>query len=300
MNGFLNVLKPPGMSSAAVVSFVKRMANEKHVGHAGTLDPEAAGILPVMVGRAARLFDYLVDKEKSYIAECAFGASTDTQDAQGSVLETGDNYPTLEEVRAAAQRLTGDIVQRPSMYSAIKVGGKPLYARARKGEEIEVPERVVHIEEIRVLEELPEHGVLLRVDCGRGTYIRSVCDDLGRLTGCPAHMRFLLRTKSGAFTLDQAVTLEEIEAMSRAGTLQEHLLSPDMPLSHMKKTVLPEHMRRQAVNGMRFRAPSEVLEGESVRTYLGETFLGITRREGEEMVWKVLIQPESGSSETRK
>ena len=138
MNGFINVLKPPGMSSAAVVSFVKRMANEKHVGHAGTLDPEAAGVLPVMIGRATRLFDYLVDKEKSYVAECAFGASTDTQDAQGTVLETGTAYPTMDAVRKACLQLTGDIFQTPSMYSAIKVGGKPLYARARRGETVDV------------------------------------------------------------------------------------------------------------------------------------------------------------------
>ena len=116
MNGFINVLKPPGMSSAAVVSFVKRMANEKHVGHAGTLDPEAAGVLPVMIGRATRLFDYLVDKEKSYVAECAFGASTDTQDAQGTVLETGDAYPTMDAVREACRKLTGRAGAKPWMF----------------------------------------------------------------------------------------------------------------------------------------------------------------------------------------
>ena len=291
MNGFINVLKPPGMSSAAVVSFVKRMANEKHVGHAGTLDPEAAGVLPVMIGRATRLFDYLVDKEKSYVAECAFGASTDTQDAQGTVLETGTVYPGLEAVRKACLQLTGDIIQRPSMYSAIKVGGKPLYARARRGEQVDVPERTVHIEQIRVLEEMPDHGVLLHVDCGRGTYIRSVCDDLGRLTGCPAHMRFLLRTRSGAFTLGTAMTLEEIRAFSEAGTLREHLLPLDMPLGHLPKISLPERMRKQAVNGMRFAAPDDIREGESVRTYLGDEFLGMTAREGQDMVWKVLIPP---------
>ena len=125
MNGFINVLKPPGMSSAAVVSFVKRMANEKHVGHAGTLDPEAAGVLPVMIGRATRLFDYLVDKEKSYVAECAFGASTDTQDAQGTVTARGERYPDLAAVRAAADALTGDIWQRPGAFSAVKQGESP-------------------------------------------------------------------------------------------------------------------------------------------------------------------------------
>ena len=267
MNGFINVLKPPGMSSAAVVSFVKRMANEKHVGHAGTLDPEAAGVLPVMIGRATRLFDYLVDKEKSYVAECAF--------------------------REACRKLTGDISQTPSMYSAIKVDGKPLYARARRGETVDVPQRTVHIEEIRILGEMPDHGVLLQVDCGRGTYIRSVCDDLGRLTGCPAHMRFLLRARSGVFTLDNAMTLEEIRAASEQGTLAERLLPLDLPLGHLPVIDLPQRMRKPALNGARFAAPEEIREGENVRTYLDGTFLGITAREGSEMAWKVLILPGS-------
>ena len=293
MNGFINVLKPPGMSSAAVVSFVKRMANEKHVGHAGTLDPEAAGVLPVMIGRATRLFDYLVDKEKSYVAECAFGASTDTQDAQGTVLETGDAYPTMDAVREACRKLTGDISQTPSMYSAIKVDGKPLYARARRGETVDVPQRTVHIEEIRILGEMPDHGVLLQVDCGRGTYIRSVCDDLGRLTGCPAHMRFLLRARSGVFTLDNAMTLEEIRAASEQGTLAERLLPLDLPLGHLPVIDLPQRMRKPALNGARFAAPEEIREGENVRTYLDGIFLGITAREGSEMAWKVLILPGS-------
>ncbi len=145
MNGFFNIMKPSGMSSAAVVAVMRRLTGEKHVGHAGTLDPEAAGVLPVMTGKAARLFDYLVDKEKEYEAVCAFGSRTDTQDATGTVLETGENYPDLDTVREKAAELTGDIIQKPSMYSAIKVGGKPLYARARKGETAEVPERTVHI-----------------------------------------------------------------------------------------------------------------------------------------------------------
>ena len=123
MNGFFNIMKPSGMSSAAVVAVMRRLTGEKHVGHAGTLDPEAAGVLPVMTGKAARLFDYLVDKEKEYEAVCAFGSRTDTQDATGTVLETGENYPDLDTVREKAAELTGDIIQKPSMYSAIKVGG---------------------------------------------------------------------------------------------------------------------------------------------------------------------------------
>ena len=142
MNGFLNILKPPGMTSAAVVGYVRRMTGEKRVGHAGTLDPEAAGVLPIMIGRAARLFDYLVDKEKTYVAECAFGAATDTQDATGKIIATGENYPDFSAVQEAAEHLVGDIEQRPSIFSAIKQDGKPLYERARDGENVEAPVRI--------------------------------------------------------------------------------------------------------------------------------------------------------------
>ena len=169
MNGFLNILKPPGMTSAAVVGYVRRMTGEKRVGHAGTLDPEAAGVLPIMIGRAARLFDYLVDKEKTYVAECAFGAATDTQDATGKIIETGENYPDFSAVQEAAKHLVGDIEQRPSIFSAIKQDGKPLYERARDGENVEAPVRIVHVESIELHEETPDHGVRMTIRCGRGT-----------------------------------------------------------------------------------------------------------------------------------
>ena len=237
MNGFFNILKPTGMSSAAVVAVMRRLTGEKRVGHAGTLDPEAAGVLPIMTGKAARLFDYLTDKEKEYVAVCAFGSRTDTQDATGEVIETGDNYPDRE------------IRQVPSMYSAIKVGGKPLYARARKGETVEVPERTVHIESIEVLRDMPEHGIEIRVRCGKGTYIRTLCEDLGNKCGCPAHMRSLLRTRSGVFTIDEAITLDEARTLAETGTLTERMLPPDWPLSHLLRTDMPARMSKRVING---------------------------------------------------
>ena len=158
MNGFLNIRKPAGMSSAAVVGTLKRLTGEKRIGHAGTLDPEAAGVLPIMLGRATRLFDYLVDKEKEYETVCAFGYATDTQDATGQATERGDRFPDRAAVEAALPALTGEIIQRPSVYSAIKVGGRPLYDRARRGEDVEAPERTVHVERIEYLGDAPDHG----------------------------------------------------------------------------------------------------------------------------------------------
>ena len=296
MNGFFNIWKPTGMSSAAVVAVMRRLTGEKRTGHAGTLDPEAAGVLPIMTGKATRLFDYLVDKEKEYEAVCAFGSSTDTQDATGTALETGTDYPDLEIVREKAQELTGEIRQRPSMYSAIKVGGKPLYVRARKGESIEVPERTVTVYSIDVTGEEPDHGAALRVRCGKGTYIRTLCDDLGKKCGCPAHMRSLVRTRSGVFTKETAITLEEARELAAEGRLAERMLLPDHPLGHLKKAEIPEKYAKQVAAGAKIPAGAlreETGENENLRVYLNGEFWGIMHRDGDMLAWKVQIAPES-------
>ena len=294
MNGFLNILKPPGMTSAAVVAVLRRLTGEKRVGHAGTLDPEAAGVLPVMIGRATRLFDYLVDKEKTYVAEVAFGAATDTEDATGTVTETGENYPTLPEAQAAAEKLTGEIEQRPSMFSAIKKDGKPLYVLAHQGKSVEVPVRRVRVESIRLSAVTPNHGMLMTVRCGRGTYIRSLCADLGRLTGCPAHMRFLLRAQSGAFGLDTAITLEEAAEYAAQGTLAEHLLPLDMPLGHIPAVVMPDNLLKKVENGVRLPlcGREDIPEGTAVRVYCGNRFYGMALRETDGFSWRAVIPPE--------
>ncbi len=296
MNGFFNIWKPAGMSSAAVVAVMRRLTGEKRTGHAGTLDPEAAGVLPIMTGKATRLFDYLVDKAKEYEAVCAFGSRTDTQDATGTVLETGDRYPDLETIRKKAQELTGDIRQQPSMFSAIKVGGKPLYARARKGETVEVPERIVTVHSIEVTGEEPEHGAALRVKCGKGTYIRTLCDDLGKKCGCPAHMRSLLRTRSGVFTLDTALTLEDARTLAAEGRLAEKMMAPDVPLGHLRAADIPARYAKQVAAGAKIPAEGtadDAGENENLRVYLEGRFWGIMKKEGGLLVWKVQIAPEA-------
>lgn len=298
MNGFLNILKPPGMTSAGVVAAVRRMTGEKRVGHAGTLDPEAAGVLPVMIGRAARLFDYLVDKEKTYVAEVAFGVATDTQDATGRVVATGTAYPTCGQVEDAARRLTGDIRQKPSAYSAIKRDGKPLYQLARRGEEVDVPERLVHVERIDLLGEQPEHGWRMVVCCGRGTYIRTLCHDMGELVGCPAHMRFLLRSQTGAFDLSTAMTLEEAWALAEAGILAQRLTPLDGPLGHLPRVDAPTWLAKGIRAGAKLPAARlsgvrELAEGQPCRVYLEGTFWGIAARERDELVWRAQMPPDA-------
>lgn len=297
MNGFLNILKPPGMSSAAVVGAVKRLTREKRVGHAGTLDPEAAGVLPVMIGQATRLFDFLADKEKTYVAECAFGCSTDTQDAQGAVLDESDACPSAEQVAEAARRLTGDILQRPGIYSAVKQGGRRLYELARAGVEAEAPLRTVHIGRITLHGQTERGGWMMTVDCGRGTYIRSLCEDMGRLCGCPAHMRFLLRTRSGAFTLDTAMTLEEAGARADAGDLADCLLRPDWPLGHLRRLDLPEDWWRKARSGVHLPLSllGEDAGGDPVRVYADGHFTGIAVPDGAEELlrWRIVMTEET-------
>ena len=296
MNGFYNISKPAGMSSAAVVAVLRRLTGDKRVGHAGTLDPDAAGVLPIMTGKATRLFDFLADKEKEYIAVCAFGASTDTQDAGGQVTETGDDYPDRERLERAAAQLTGEIRQVPSMYSAIKLQGQPLYARARRGEQVEAPVRTVHIEAIRLLRDMPDHGVEIHVKCGRGTYIRTLCHDLGRLCGCPAHMRSLVRTRSGPFTLENALSLEEAREMSAAGRLKEKMLPPDFPLNHLPRLDVPAAYRKRVMNGAALPAGSWAEpageEGRICRIYMEDVFWGLVYRQGQELIWRAQIAPE--------
>ena len=297
MNGYFNINKPAGMSSAAVVAVMRRLTGEKRVGHAGTLDPEAAGVLPIMAGRATRLFDYLVDKEKEYETVCAFGAATDTQDATGTVIATGTDYPSAERVASELPKLTGEITQQPSMYSAIKVGGRPLYALARKGITAEVPTRIVQVKSIEMLGEEAEHGFRLRIVCGKGTYIRSICDDLGRLCECPAHMRSLTRTRSGVFSIAEGITLDEARELAAEGRLAERMIPMDRPIGHLRRMDAPEWMGKMVSAGAKL--PLEKMRGEApeeggiTRVYLKDAFWGIAARSGNDLVWRAQIPPDA-------
>lgn len=210
-NGFLNVLKPPGMTSHDVVSFVRRVYGQKKVGHAGTLDPAAAGILPVALGQATRLLEYITDVNKTYRTELTLGYETDSGDDTGKVVQSASFLmPSFQEINDTLQTFCGEIKQIPPMYSAIKVDGTKLYELARKGLSVEVPERTVYIHKISLLEVKADH-FLFDVDCSKGTYIRTLCMDIGRKLNIPAVMSFLIRSRVGDFSLDNTYTLEEIQ-----------------------------------------------------------------------------------------
>ena len=234
-DGFLNVLKPPGMTSHDVVRFVRRVVDAKKAGHAGTLDPGAAGVLPVAVGRASRLIEYLHEVDKSYRAELRFGVATDSGDDFGAITAARPDFtmPDDAAIRAAVRTLTGRIRQTPPVYSAVKIGGRRACDLARAHVPVAIEAREVEIYRLDVLAR-GEDTLLLDVDCSKGTYIRSLCHDLGAALDIPAVMSFLVRQRVGAFRLADAHTLEELEAIGEAA-----VEAPERYLSHLPRYTLP-------------------------------------------------------------
>ena len=281
--GFLNILKPPGMTSAAVVGRVRRLLGGEKVGHAGTLDPEAAGVLPLMIGKAARLFDYMQDKQKAYITEVAFGTAIDTQDAQGVATESGSAYPDEAVLRAALPAFEGDGSQVPPMYSALKRDGMRLYDLARQGRAVALEPRPTKVHALSLLQMTDRHGALLSLHCSKGFYVRTLCHDLGCALGCPAHMRFLLRTESGAFTLDTARTLADVAAAAEAGSVLTLLIPMDVPLRHLPMADVPVRLETPFVNGVPLRVDASqaftaLPKGLPARLYLRGTLVAIGER----------------------
>lgn len=278
MDGFLVLNKPLGKTSSDCVVFVrKRLPRGTAIGHGGTLDPMASGVLPVCVGAATRLFDYIIDKQKTYVAELQLGVVTDTQDATGAVVETRSVNVTEADVRAALPRFIGEIWQTPPMYSAIKRGGKRLYELARRGESVEVAPRACRVDDVRLTASLGDGRYRLEVDCGKGVYIRTLCHDIGAYLGCGGHMATLERTRAGVFTLENALTLEEVDALGADG-LEARLLPMDAAIAHLSAVRVEARHRAAVRNGMPLRpewldAPAP--RAEALRVYVGGEFAGI-------------------------
>ena len=279
MDGFINVLKPTGLSSHDVVDIVRRIFKQKRVGHAGTLDPAAAGILPIALGRAARLVEYMEGADKSYRAEIAFGYATDTGDVYGEVIESVEN-PVLsseEELRSVLGRFVGVITQTPPAYSAIKVGGQRAYDLARQGAAVEIPTRTVRIDQLELVHADAAHArILVDVDCAKGTYIRALCTDIGAALGLPATMRFLLRTRVGGFVLADSYTLEEL-----AEVRETALCAPDTALDLPVYELAPQRTRAFYSGLSTSERRMELAEG-CYRVYAEGVFLGIGRYDAAE------------------
>ncbi len=222
VSGVLIVNKHAGVTSHRIISACRRLYDTQRVGHAGTLDPIATGVLPVLIGRAAKAADYIIRHDKAYRCEMLLGLTTDTEDVTGEVLTRSERLPEEDEVLAVCRRFVGKILQTPPMYSALKVGGKKLVDIARAGGEVERTPREIEIYSLEAQRLAPDRYAL-DVACSKGTYIRTLCADIGRELGCGAVMAELVRTRTGRFTLEEAVTVEELEGMTpeeRLGVLR--------------------------------------------------------------------------------
>ncbi len=257
-HGVINVDKPQGKTSHDIVAAVRRIIGSKKVGHTGTLDPLATGVLPILIGEATRLSEYLLESDKAYRAEIDFGYMTDTLDITGTVtarVEDFDITPAQFEECLAAFR--GKIMQTPPAYSALKHQGKPLYKYAREGRPVIKEAREVTIYELKVLKlQLPQRASLY-VRCSKGTYIRSLIDDIGKMLGCGAVMRALCRVQSGAFTLNSAVQLDELTAENYAACL----IQMTDAVAHLPRVAIDEADVKRIQNGQRITASAECADG---------------------------------------
>lgn len=270
MIGILNVYKPKGMTSHNVVSFVRRQLNMKRIGHTGTLDPAATGVLPVLIGNATKLSDLIMADEKKYTARVVLGITTDTEDTTGEILERKEVSVTKEQLIETVKKFTGDIEQIPPMYSAIKVDGQKLYQLARKGVEIERKPRKITVYSIDVYD-FDGTSFMMDVHCGKGTYIRSLCRDIGASLGCGAAMDTLERTMSGVFTKENSYTFEEIEIAVKNGVVADLLIKPDDVLTEFKKIDATQENVAKIKNGIRLRPQQldikEYCENQIFRIY---------------------------------
>ncbi len=262
-NGLINIYKEPGFTSNDVVAKLRGILKQKKIGHTGTLDPDAVGVLVVCLGTGTKLVEMLTDHDKEYIAVVKLGVTTDTQDMSGQVLETAEVNVTREQLREAARAFVGDYDQIPPMYSAIKQNGKKLYELAREGIEVERKPRKVNIGAITILDDShleSDHFFTMEVKCSKGTYIRTLCHDIGLSIGCGAAMQHLTRTRVGAFSLDSAITLSQVKELRDNGGLSDHIKSPEYIFRDLDAIHVKDSARKILENGNSFRVDNVISE----------------------------------------
>ncbi|NLO64296.1 MAG: tRNA pseudouridine(55) synthase TruB [Clostridiales bacterium] len=275
LNGFINLNKTKGMSSAKAVAKLNNLlkssgADHGKIGHLGTLDPDAEGVLPVALGRATRLFNYFLDKKKVYYTEFVFGKTTDTLDESGKITDICDKIPDFAAIEAALPSFTGRISQIPPEYSAIQVNGQRAYELARTGKDFYLKARDVDIYNIKLLESLCGGVYSFRIECGGGTYIRSIARDLGLSLGSLAYMRYLKRLQSGPFSIESAYTLDELAE----GAIKDKIV----PLEKVVKETFPAYhldgsLAAKALNGVRVTAKG--MPNKDFALYIGGELIGI-------------------------
>ncbi len=278
LNGIINIYKKKGYTSHDVVAKARGILRERKIGHTGTLDPEAEGVLPLCIGGATKAVPYLTEADKCYEAEVILGETTTTEDATGEILQRYEVNVTKEQVEEVISSFVGDYIQTPPMYSAIKVNGVRLYELARQGIVVERPSRQVKIYACELIEWIDEKRFRIRVQCSKGTYIRTLCTDIGEALGCGAHMGYLLRTKVGAFTLNESLTLEELEANKE--NILPYIKNLDLLFDEYPKVTINELGKKFLRNGNALDK-KHLTEGltlhsdELIRVYDGTRFIAL-------------------------
>ena len=283
MDGIIIINKPQNYTSFDVVAVVRKLLNEKKVGHTGTLDPMATGVLPILIGRATKLQQFMTDKDKEYVASFKLGITSDTLDITGKIINFVKSDIKKGEIEKVLQRFKGEIMQIPPMYSAVKKDGIRLYSLARKGINIERKPRKVTISELKLIkyDENLQCGALL-VKCSKGTYIRTLCSDIGDFLGCGAVLTELERTKSFNFYIENSITLDELRNLASNGLLKEHVLSCDSVFEDLVKVRITDQQSKRFKNGgylslERIFTEKDLNNDELVRIYNKTEFIGLGR-----------------------
>lgn len=276
MDGVFNFFKPRGMTSHDAVYFFRRLLNTKKVGHTGTLDPNATGVLPICIGKGTRVSEYLLNVDKEYVGELTLGLSTDTLDADGVVTNTSSKLVNREEIISVFNKYKGEIEQIPPMYSALKVKGKKLYEMAREGKTIDRASRVVNIKNIEILDIYNDKEIIFKTKCSRGTYIRTLCDDIGNDLGTYGYMSFLIRTQVGSFNIENAYSIETLSKMTR-DELQGIITPVDSSISHIERIIVPDSLYNKLVNGALLPVGDDYSHSVNniYRIYCKDKFIGI-------------------------
>jgi tRNA pseudouridine55 synthase len=286
IDGILNINKPTGMTSHDVVAKVRKLLKQKRVGHAGTLDPAASGVLPVCVGQGTRVAEYLSESGKAYQADILFGVVTDTYDAEGSIVRTASTEKlTLDEIKHVLPGFLGPQMQMPPLYSAIKLQGQPAYKRMRAGEEITLEPRPIVLTQLAILAWQPPK-LTLAIECSKGTYIRSLAYDLGERLGCGAHLVGLIRTRSGPFTLSDSITLDQLAESIENGTVEQYLHLADSVLQQYPALTLDAVTTERVLHGNPFTYSIET-QTELARVYdTNGRFVAIAQWDIEREKWQ--------------
>ena len=263
MFGFLNVYKPVGKTSHDVVAILRRVTKIKQIGHTGTLDPFAEGVLPICIGKATRLIEYLKD-DKAYIGTVQLGKSTTTYDIEGEGVNESDKSVSIEEIEQALEQFKGDIEQLPPMYSAIKINGKKLYEYAREGKDVKIEPRGVNVSDIKILSFNQEIRKLeLYIACSKGTYIRSIANDLGEVLGTYGHLTKLIRVKAGKFVINESVKLDDLQSIEQ---IKEHLIYPLDYIEYPKYNLNQSELEKVS-HGMQISPAVDTKDGTIILTH---------------------------------